>query len=350
MKVSGVTNRQMILALASVGVVLSLALEHVHYRAHALPTEASFCALSAHFDCAHVAVSKYGIILGIPLPLWGVVGFVAIALAAWRRSQWLLPLTSVAALASVVLIGVSAFALGAFCLLCEGVHLVSFALFLLAWRARNDGLAPYGAREPSAMVLGPPLGILLALALFLPAYWGAFSWKGEIPFAQGKTEDGHPWIGAREPKLTLEEFIDYSCPHCRAASTRTLMSLAEHPDELRVVRRHLPSTPCLPRSETRCLSARIALCAEEQEKFWQADRWLFEHSVGGQAPDLEDASRTIGLDRARLGECIERDATFERAAAEWKRAKKLRLPGTPYYAHGKEVLPLPKAFALIDAL
>jgi uncharacterized membrane protein len=338
------------MALASVGVALSLALEHVHYRAYALPSESSFCALSTHFDCAHVALSKYGIVLGIPLPLWGVAGFIAIALAAWQRSRWLLPLTALAAAASVVLVGVSAFALGAFCLLCEGVHLVSFALFLLGWRARHECSVPYGAREASAIVLAPPFGLLLALALFLPAYWGAFSWKGELPFAHGRTDDGAPWLGAREPKLTLEEFIDYSCPHCRAASNHTLMSLAEHPDELRLVRRHMPRTPCLPRSETRCLSARIALCADEQDKFWQADRWLFEHSASGEAPDLEDASRSIGLDRERLVECVQRDATFEKAAAEWKRGKKLRLPGTPYYAIGKEVLPLPKAFAMIDGL
>lgn len=343
-------RRNWMLALAGLGLMLSLALEYVHYRAYVLPSGSSFCALGEHLDCTSVALSRYGVLLGIPLPLFGAVGFMAIALAAWQGSRWLLLLTGLAAAASGYLLAVSAFVLGAFCLLCEGVHALSFALLLLAWRARRAELVSYRAREVSFIVLGPPLGLLLALGLFLPAYWGAFSWKGEVPFAHGKTPEGYPWIGASEPELTLEEFIDYSCPHCRAASARSLMSLGRHSEKLRLVRRHFPRTPCLPRSESRCLATRIALCADEQDRFWQADRWLFEHALAGEAPELSAASRELGLELGRLEACVESGASFERAHAEWRKAKKLRLPGTPYYAAGNQILPHARAFELIDAL
>lgn len=345
----GFPSRKLILGLATLGALLSLVLEYTHYRAYVAPAAGSFCSLGERVDCVSVALSKYGVWLGVPLALWGFVGFVAIGLAAWQRSRWLLPLTAVASVASVVLLGLSVFRIGALCLWCEAVHLTSFALFALAWQARRADQVPLRAVEPAAIVLLPPIGVLVAIALFLPAYWGVFGWKGELPFAHGKTADGHPWIGAREPKLTLEEFTDYSCPHCKAASNSNLMRVAKHPSELRLVRRQYPRTPCVPRSEVRCLAARVAVCADEQEKFWQADRWLFEHSATG-IPDLGEAVRDLGLDPQRLASCVERDSTFDYVAAEWKRAKKLRIPGTPYYAQGDEILPAAAAAALMDAL
>lgn len=343
-------GRKLILALATVGAGLCLTLEYTHYRAYALPSATSFCSLGESIDCSTVALSTYGVLLGIPLPLWGFAGFLAIGLAAWQRSRWLLPLTAFSALSSVALFAVSAFDLKTFCLLCEGVHLTSFALFFLAWRARRADLVSIGARETSFLVLAPSLGILLALWLFLPPYWGAFGWRGEVPFARGKTTNGDPWIGAESPALTVEEFVDYSCPHCKAASAANLRRLAQQSDKLRLVRRHFPATPCMPRVEGRCLAVRIALCAEEQDKFWQTDRWLFEHATQKRPLDTAEAAREVGLDQAALDACIDRDDTFKRAGEMWQIAKKLKIPGTPYYRIGDALMTHADAARRLDTL
>jgi uncharacterized membrane protein len=343
-------GQKLILALAGVGAALCLVLEHIHYRAYLAPAADSFCSLGEHLDCSSVALSKYAVLLGVPLPVWGLSGFLAIALAAWQGSRWLLPLAALATAAGLGLTALSGWGVGSFCVTCELAHVLSATLLVQSWRARRHLACPLAAYAASARVLLPPLGVLLAVGLFLPAYWGVFAWKGELPFAHGTTTDGHPWIGATQPKLTLEEFVDYSCPHCKAATARNLMRLAAHPDALRLVRRHYPRTMCQPRSETRCIAARIALCAGEQDRFWQADRWLFEHAEGGRELRAEDAAKDLELDAARLAECVSRDATFELAAAEWKRAKKLRIPGTPYYADGGAIVDPAKATALIDAL
>ncbi len=341
-------NNRWMAALVVVGAVLSLALEYTHYRVYGVPGAANFCSLGARVDCASVALSKHSVLLGVPVPLWGVLGFLAIGLALWQRSRWLLPLTGLAALTSVVLIAVSVVSIGALCLLCEGVHLVSFALFALAWRARKAGLVSLRAPEVSWLVFAPPLGVLLALWLFLPAYWGAFNWEGDVPFAHGRTSAGDAWIGATEPKLTLEEFVDYSCPHCRVATAHNLRRLSDHQDELRLVRRHFPSTHCAPPSERRCVKLRVALCADAQDKFWQADRWLFSHGQLEPEVDLERLSRDVGLDREQLATCIDQEPTFARAVDAWKRAKKLRIPGTPYYAVDGRIMDHAEASKLIE--
>jgi len=342
--------RTVILVLSALGALACIGLELIHYRAYAAPASDSFCALGERLDCHSVALSKYAVLFGVPLPVWGLAGFVALFVAAWQRSRWTLPLALVATLAGVVLSAVSAWGIGAWCWVCEATHLVSLAILVSAWRGRASFDAPLASREIAALSFLPALGLMVAAHFFLPRYWAVFTWRSELPFAHGTTEDGHPWIGAEHPTLTLQEFVDYSCPHCKVASSRSLARVAEHPNELRIVRRHYPLTFCPVRTEKHCLALRIALCADEQGRFWQADRWLFEHSQGGQEPDVAEASRALEIDAERLSSCVKSDAAFDRAIAEQKQAKKLRIPGTPYYLKDDRIISATSASQLIDAL
>jgi len=337
------------LTVALIGVALSIALEVIHYRAYAAPSASSFCAVGETLDCTSVALSHWSLFLGIPLPLWGLAGFLAILIAAWQRSRWLLWLSAVATLASLALLVIEVVAIGAICLFCEGIHLAALLSLILAWRVRSK-LEPLADRDDVLLVLGPALGLLIALALFLKPYWGAFTWRGDVPFTQGKTEEGFPWIGAAEPKLTIHEFTDYSCPHCKVVSSRTLRILAEHPDELRIVRRQYPRMQCPTGSSAHCQLPRVAYCAEEQGKFWQADRWLFEHATGRHEVDLAKAASGIGLDEKRLRACVERPDIYEKADEAARFARKKRIVGTPYYIVGDKVMPPERVAQLLNEL
>jgi uncharacterized membrane protein len=338
------------LLLAGLGGALSLLLVYTHYRAYTAPGAADFCALGERIDCARVALSQHSVWLALPVALWGVLGFLAIGCAAWQRSRWVLPLSVVAAGSSLALLALSVFGVGAVCPLCVLVHLCSFGLLVLAMRSRCDAAEPLLAWEPSLLSLAPALGVLLASWLFLPRYWGAFDLRGDLPFAHGTTALGDAWIGAEEPKLVVEEFVDYACPHCQAASTDSLRRLARHPSELRLVRRYFPLLPCGPESAGRCLALRIAFCAGEQQKFWQADRWLFQHAALSVTPDPAQVARDLSLDAEQLLGCIERADVYERAIDASQRAKKQRIPGTPYYAVDGLKLSHPEAVELIEAL
>jgi len=342
--------RSFVLVLAAVGAGACLALEWIHYRAYMAPSSDAFCAVGEHLDCNSVALSKYAVLVGVPLPVWGLAGFASIFAAAWQRSRWTLWLALLATLAGVGLTAISGLAVGSWCWVCEATHLVSLAILGVAWRARGVFDAPLASRERAVFSFLPALGLLVAAGLFLPRYWAVFTWRSELPFAHGKTDDGHPWIGAEQPTLTLEEFVDYGCPHCKLASSRSLARVAEHPNELRIVRRHYPLTRCQVRTGKHCLPLRIALCADDQGRFWQADRWLFEHSEGGREPDVSSAARDLGLDAERLASCVTSDEAFERAIAESKQAKKLRIPGTPYYMRDDRIISATSASQLIDAL
>lgn len=343
-------DRRPFVVLAGLGLALSLALEVLHVRAYLEPTASSFCAVGAHLDCASVALSRYSVVFGVPVPLIGALGFIAILIAALQRSRWLVPLTAVASLASLVLLVVELALIGALCLLCEAVHLVCFVLFGLAWKHRARFSRPLGERDSLVAIFAPPLGVLVALLLFVPRYWGIFGWKGDVPFATGKTEDGYPWIGATEPKLVVHEFTDYVCPHCRIASARSLKRLADHPKSLRVVRRQYPRGRCSAGRETICVGVRAAYCAEEQGKFWQADRWLFEHPEAGGRRALSSFASEVGLDPEKLRACMVRDDIYTRAVTESDLAMRKRFPGTPYYLVGDRRMPEEELAKLVAEL
>jgi uncharacterized membrane protein len=335
-------KRSLLVALSALGVLLSLFLEWMHVQAYTRPTADSFCAIGERIDCTTVALSRYSVLFDLPVPLLGALGFTAIGVAAWLRSRLLLPLTAVGALVSLFLLGAELFSIGSVCLLCEAVHVLSLALAALAFRARS-ALEPV-KRDTSFIVLGPVTSVAVALVLFLPRYWGVFGWKGELPFENGKTEDGHPWIGAASPKLTVEEVTDYACPHCRVASSRALRHLAMNEGSLRIVRRQYPRMDCPKSLSVACQPLRVAYCAEEQGKFWQMDRYLFEHAAKGSVK-VDAAAEAVGIDGKKLATCVEREDIYARAQAEAKFWSKKRLMGTPAYRIDGKVVPIQEAEA-----
>ncbi len=122
-------------ALGVVGLGLAIYLTYEHYS-----TEASFyCPAGTVLNCEKVTESSYSTFLGVPVALAGLFYFVvAIPLflpAAWRSIN---PVVQRARWAWVAVGMVSVFWLiygeldvGAICLYCTGVHVVTFALLVL---------------------------------------------------------------------------------------------------------------------------------------------------------------------------------------------------------------------------
>jgi len=334
----GALKRALPLGLAAAGLTLSLILEFLHVQAYRAPSAASFCVVGATLDCSRVALSRYSVLFGLPVPVWGALGFAAIGTAAWLRSRWLLLLCGLAVAASLALLALEVVKIGALCLLCEAVKLVTFLLLGVAWRQRQELAALPSDRENDLLVLSPAVGLGVALALFMPRYWGVFSWKGDVPFAHGTTAEGYPWLGAENPKITIDEYTDYGCPHCKAASARSLTRLAGHARTLRIVRHQYPRMICGSNVLGGCALVRAAYCADEQGKFWQLDRWAFEHGLDRPAASLDVAANEIGLDTAKLRSCMERRDTYIRAENETRLAVRKKIPGTPtFVVNGKQV-------------
>jgi uncharacterized membrane protein len=64
-----------VVALAAAGLVDSIYLSVSHYRNYVDVGYSSFCALSRAINCDTVSQSPYAIFWGMPVPVWGVIGY-----------------------------------------------------------------------------------------------------------------------------------------------------------------------------------------------------------------------------------------------------------------------------------
>jgi protein-disulfide isomerase/uncharacterized membrane protein len=351
------------------GVASKLALVHLH--AHLDPSAKSFCAISDRVNCVTVARSKYSVFLHVPIAAWGVYGYLVMAgVGIWgvraRQEQpsaaafALLAAFSVAV--SAVLGAISALCILALCILCLASYVINLALLVNAvalvrrWGFRTSFSAAWHYVREHSGHMGA-LAVLFALVAIgmvtgYPRYWeqsaqaltrsptvaaapsaDADSGPGEI--GTGVTEDGHPWIGAKHPDVTVLEFSDYQCPFCNQAHAGMRALLSTHPG-LRLVHRHFPlDQACNPIIDKpfhpyACAYSALAACAGEQNQFWAANDYLFKH---GHDPDpVEPAAfaQAVRVDPTKLGECLEKRA-WAMVRPDVEEGVRLKITGTPTF-------------------
>ncbi|HVU02001.1 MAG TPA: vitamin K epoxide reductase family protein [Polyangiaceae bacterium] len=327
---SETVTRRLPVIPAAVGLLFSAALEFVHFRAYTAPSASSFCSVGERFDCASVALSRWSVVAGVPMPIWGVSGFLLLTLLAWFRSKLLLPLSAFAALASVALLGIELFDIHSVCLLCEGVHLSAFALLALAWKERNTLTGTEGMLLVHVFTV--PVGFIVIAHTMLTPYWAAFTWKSGVRITHGTDADGTHWIGATGPRVTVHEYVDYFCPHCAVNTSALRKLVTANPTKIRVIHHNFPRMRCTRRGgELACLGARAANCAGDQGRFWEMDSWLFAHAPGNPKVDPAEGAREIGIDPDKLKACMETDAAYEKADAESLAATRAHIVDAPSY-------------------
>lgn len=332
------------LGLGLVGLTLSIALVRLHAQAHA--GVASFCDLSETVSCDRVAISRYSVALGLPVAVWGALGYgLASALAAWGLSRrrpaptWpsglLFAVGAVAATASVALALVSKLAIGAWCLLCAASWAAALALFAAAWRACRPQGAAASIRADLAAVRSRPrrsaalalagLAATALLAAAYPRYW------------QGRPAARRSAAAAGSGPAVVVEYSDYQCPMCARAHEETRALLARRPD-VTLVKRHFPlDTSCNPLLKRQmhpsaCALARAAICAEAQGRLDEMDQALFRNQEQGLP--ASDIAERLGLDMGRFRECLASPATERRLAAEIAAGARDGVRATPTFVVG----------------
>jgi uncharacterized membrane protein len=160
------------LALAGLAVSIYLTIEH------ATANTTLACPHNSVLNCQKVTTGPQSVVLGVPVAVWGLGYFGAMAAAtaprAWRRAELDRVRVALAALGVVTviyLIYVELYVVDAVCLWCSSVHLITLGLFavvllefggrggrILAAPAglpqRRTGAAPGGARTAAVSLSG----------------------------------------------------------------------------------------------------------------------------------------------------------------------------------------------------
>jgi len=146
--------------------------------------------------------------------------------------------------------------------------------------------------------------------------------------------DGSPTRGPADAPVTIVEFADFECPHCREAVPMVDAVLQAHPDRVRLIYKsytlpfHVHGGP----------AARAAFSAGLQGKFWEMEHLLFERQQNLEAGDLERYAQVLKLDLAKWKADLDSPEVSARIAHDHELGESLKLKGTPtIYVNGREL-------------
>jgi protein-disulfide isomerase len=129
------------------------------------------------------------------------------------------------------------------------------------------------------------------------------------PFADNLAHmniEGNPTLGPANARVTIVEFSDFECPHCRELY-RILKTLEPLYPQVRVVFKDFPLTQIHPWTETASIGARCAYM-QSPDAFWQVHDDIFENqdliSAENVWEKLTGFAKAAGLDTDAFKACM----------------------------------------------
>ena len=135
-------------------------------------------------------------------------------------------------------------------------------------------------------------------------------------------------FGPEDAPITIVEFGDFQCPFCRRWHEEVYEPLlAAYPGKIRVVYRHLPLTSIHPDAFP---AAEAAMCAGEQDAFWQYHEKLFSSETLGSEVYTQYA-RELTLDVTAFEACMTEHRYQEAIQTDSDFAINLGISSTPTF-------------------
>jgi thiol-disulfide isomerase/thioredoxin len=142
-----------------------------------------------------------------------------------------------------------------------------------------------------------------------------------------------PYKGNPTGRVTVVEFVDYECPHCKHAQTLLRQLVEEYPADVKVCFKHFPLS-----SHTNArLAADAAVAAAKQGKFWPYNEKIWANSESLTPAILEKSAKEVGLDVPRWRKDMDSDAVKNRVQADRSLGDDLGINATPsIYINGRK--------------
>jgi uncharacterized membrane protein/predicted DsbA family dithiol-disulfide isomerase len=249
--------------------------------------------------CEEVRHTIYAYPGGVPLPLFGVLGFLTL-LCLWMITTALTRLvgamaSGAGAMVAIFLIGVQ-IKTHHFCPYCMATDTSSIALAVLgALRHRGKWSGPDSLTWKS-----------VAGVAVIGAAVGTFAWGNSRPLRLPPANGPIPDIIKEEiaksgwGQVTVVDFMDFECPFCRMNHRGLADAMTASHRKIRLIRKMVP----LERIHPRAMGAALAFCcAEEQGKGDAIVERLFE--AEDISPEgCEKLAIDVGVDATKYKECL----------------------------------------------
>ncbi|WP_287369809.1 DsbA family protein [Oceanithermus sp.] len=152
----------------------------------------------------------------------------------------------------------------------------------------------------------------------------------------------HFVYGSPDAPVTVVEFSNYLCPHCKDHSEKSLPRIFADYVETGKVRYIFRDFPFAGQDNV-ILAGEAAACAADQGRYYDYHQLLFRATgQWGRVPTSDlpayfsDYARQLGLDTARFDACLSSHEKRPLVLADQELTRKLGLGGTPsFFVNGK---------------
>lgn len=335
----------------------------------------SFCNVNEKINCDSVALSKYSNVLGIPVPVLGLIFFVIVILLAMRAlkqmrsgqvgdlTRKLLVLSAGVGVACSLIFGlISATKIGAFCLVCCIVYFLCFSNLYFTLQVSKE----VKKEAPRKDTLSPATififaAVILAQYLFYPladfaAKNGDVAVEEDAPtelLQQAKTQystessyeipvQKSPSVGSTDAKVTVVEFSDFQCPHCANNHKNMPPILKSFGSKVRVIYKNFPLDPACNTGgphRNACYSAYAARCVFNKfgmDSFVEMQDYLFKGADSTTKESIAEKAVELGFSKSDFESCLQSSEVRDQIKEEIDLGRSLNIEGTPaIFVNGK---------------
>lgn len=133
-----------------------------------------------------------------------------------------------------------------------------------------------------------------------------------------------PFLGSTMPDMRLVLFSNFTCPNCPDFSEKVMNVASDY--NIVLIWKNLPNDTINPQSSKASIAA---LCASEQNMFWQYHNLLMaQEGVLSDSIYLDLANR-IGLRENAFARCLDRRPVYSTIEASIEEARRLNVTGAP---------------------
>jgi len=146
--------------------------------------------------------------------------------------------------------------------------------------------------------------------------------------------EGCVWQGNPTAPVTIVEFADFECPHCKLAHEmfHTFFEQMQFASNVRLCYRFFP----LAGHENARPAAHAAVAAANQGKFWQMSALLYENQEALSPTKYAEFATRLGLDLTRFRADLESAATEAVVQRDRTSGERLEIEGTPsFFVNGR---------------
>ena len=145
---------------------------------------------------------------------------------------------------------------------------------------------------------------------------------------------GSSTLGSDEAPVTLVEFSDYECFYCRRHTVQIQPLIVEayvKTGKLRYVVREFPPKDT---DKPGFMAAEAALCAGNQDRYWEMRTLLFESQPNFSSEKLLANAQSLGLEMAPFETCLAERTHRDRARKDYLDGKAAGIRAVPVFFLG----------------